>query len=241
MIVAIDAGNTRIKWGVHDGGDWRAAGVVATVDADRLAEAIEDWPAGARVSVCNVAGPDVAATLDTQLAGRGLAPRWLRASAHACGVTNGYEHPEQLGADRWAALIGAWNLFQRGCLVVCAGTATTLDVLDERGHHQGGLILPGYDLMRRSLSAHTAQLPLVDGDYAGIAHNTRDAIVSGCLNAQAGAIERVHRTLPAGTLLVLSGGAATRLAACLAAGPRIVDNLVLEGLLRHARHEAPPT
>ena len=94
------------------------------------------------------------------------------ATPEAAGVRNGYARPAQLGADRWAALVGAWNQERRPCLVVNAGTALTIDVLLEdperpgHGYFAGGCILPGFDLMRGALNRHTAQLPLAEGDFA---------------------------------------------------------------------------
>jgi hypothetical protein len=89
---------------------------------------------------------------------------WAKSQSAQHGVRNLYERPpEQLGADRWAALIGARALLGSTCLVVCAGTATTIDRLDASGLFRGGLILPGYDLMRAALAANTAQLPLAEG------------------------------------------------------------------------------
>jgi type III pantothenate kinase len=237
MIIAIDAGNSRIKWGVFGAGAWQAQGVLATSEAGRLAEVAIDWPPDALIAVCNVAGDAVAQTLRGVLGQRCAQIRWLRSSAAQCGVTNRYERPEQLGVDRWAALIGARALIGDACLVVCAGTATTIDLLDAEGVFQGGVILPGYDLMRQSLAQNTAQLPLAAGHFSEQPRNTMDAIVSGCLLAQAGAIERLYRQLPAGATCLLTGGAAPLLAGQLALPVRRVENLVLQGLLRFA-HEA---
>ena len=58
---------------------------------------------------CVVAGEGVRRRTEEQLELWDLAPRWVVSSAHACGVTNGYEHPTRLGVDRWVALIGAWH------------------------------------------------------------------------------------------------------------------------------------
>ncbi len=233
-VIAVDAGNTRIKWGVHDGRAWLAQGALDTGAAGNLAELAGAWPQDAPIAVCNVAGAAVESALDACFAARRGPLRWLRASAAACGVENRYERPETLGADRWAALIGARGLVAGACLVVSAGTATTVDLLDADGVFQGGAILPGYELMRRALAGNTAQLPLAEGRYAEPPRNTQDAIVSGCLHAQAGAIERLYRQLPAGAPCLLTGGAAPLLADRLDLPLRRVDNLVLEGLRRYA-------
>jgi type III pantothenate kinase len=234
-IVAIDAGNTRIKWGVHDGTAWIERGVLPTADAASLGDVVGQWPAQARVVLCNVAGAAVGETLSSHLAGRHADRVWLHASAGVCGVRNAYARPEQLGADRWAALIGARGRLAAACLVVCAGTATTVDLLDADGEFRGGLILPGFDLMRAALAGNTAQLPLAEGEFRSVPRNTADAIVSGCLHAQAGAVERMFAAIAnePGAVCLLTGGGAARLAPHLNIPLKLADNLILDGLLRY--------
>jgi type III pantothenate kinase len=118
--------------------------------------------------------------------------------------------------------------------VVTAGTATTVDVLRGDGRFVGGVILPGLELMKRSLARDTAGLPLAKGRFAGEPRNTADAIETGCLLAQAGAIERAFATMEPGAACVLAGGSARRIARHLSIPVRLVDNLVLEGLVRIA-------
>ena len=236
MIVAIDAGNSRVKWGLHDGSRWLDSGALATSEVACLAEVAVRWPADSRVVVCNVAGSAVEEQLGALLDKRHGGFSVLRASAEACGVRSRYARPQQLGADRWAALIGARTLHDSACLVVCAGTATTVDQLDANGVFCGGLILPGFDLMRSALAYNTAQLPLADGVFRELPRNTMDAISSGCLHAQLGAIERMFQAIagePAARCL-LTGGAAPRLAEHLKIPFELKDNLILDGLLRFA-------
>lgn len=237
MIVAIDAGNTRIKWGVHDGDRWVDRGALATADALLLREAADEWPDDARVVLCNVAGSAVAQTISGVLSQRQLGVETLHASAAACGVRNAYERATQLGADRWAALIGARGQTVDACLVVCAGTATTVDLLDAGGEFRGGLILPGLDLMRSSLAQNTAQLPMGEGEFRDEPRNTLDAIASGCLLAQVGAIERIYAAIAREprAICLLTGGNAPRLAPHLNIPCRLADNLILDGLLCFAK------
>ena len=236
MNIAIDAGNSRIKWGLHDGTSWAGFGNLPTEDAGRLSGVIAGWPLDAPVVACNVAGPVVEKTIEAALAERGVKLRWVRSGPSACGVRNGYDQPERLGADRWAALIGARGKVQGACLVVCAGTATTVDWLDGEGNFRGGLILPGVNLMLAALANNTAQLPFAEGEYRDEPHNTMDAIVSGCLHAQAGAIERMFAKVSAeeDAICLLTGGAAHRILPCLGIPGRIEKSLVLDGLLRYA-------
>lgn len=236
MIAVIDAGNSRIKWGLHDGAGWVSRGVLATADAAWIAEAADEWPAGTRVILCNVAGAEVGSSLSQALIRLQFDIRIFTATAACCGVVSAYENPAQLGADRWAALLGARTLTTASCLVVCAGTATTIDLLTADGRFAGGVILPGYDLMRAALAGNTAQLPLAEGKFSVTPGNTMDAIVSGCMNAQLGAIERMFAGIAAApdAICLLTGGAATRLAPQLKIPLRVEENLILDGLVRYA-------
>ena len=234
MLLLVDAGNTRIKWALAGddapAGQWRASGAVAHADIDSLAG---DWHAlGATTAlVSNVAGPAVMARLEQAAPGVKLSA--FRSMLFCAGVRNGYRNPAQLGSDRFAAAIGARHLCPgRAVIVATCGTATTVDALDADGVFVGGMILPGLGLMASSLARNTAQLPQVLENAAmpaGFADNTDDAILSGCVSAQAGAIERACALLQADTCL-LSGGAARYIAPALKAPHQLIDNIVLLGL-----------
>jgi type III pantothenate kinase len=158
---------------------------------------------------------------------------WFAASASRAGLANGYRNPSQLGCDRFAAAIGARALAPgRALIVATCGTATTIDAVSADGVFIGGMILPGLALMASSLARNTAQLPQVAPGAAPppqFADNTADAIVAGCLAAQAGAIERAvaaHRA----DACILSGGAAPWVAPSLTVSFQVADNIVLAGL-----------
>ena len=245
IVLAVDCGNTRVKWGWHAGnaGDaasarWLGQGVAAHAD---LASLGDEWTGLAarfgqpdRIAIANVGGAALHDTLRVLLLGLEAEPVWIRSQARQCGVVNAYRDPEQLGCDRWAALIGAWALERRACLVVGAGTATTVDTLSATGEFLGGLILPGFDMMRTALAKGTAGLPLADGEAEEFPKSTSAAIWNGCRAAQAGAVERMWRALPGAAVCLLAGGGAAALAPALNLPVRVVDNLVLEGLLRIA-------
>jgi type III pantothenate kinase len=233
MMLCLDAGNTRLKYGLHDGTAWRVQGAVGYAEFDQLALRLPAAPG--RIIACNVAGPAVAAQIEHFSAQLARPLTWFASGAEYGGVTNGYTQPTQLGADRWAALIGARALQPGAVLVVLAGTATTIDLLDEHGVFRGGLILPGLALMRQALARNTAALPGAGGHFSMLPINTADAIVSGALEATLGAIERMARRLvSADFCCLLSGGAAGELLPCFNLPVRTIDHLVLEGLLRAA-------
>jgi type III pantothenate kinase len=240
MLLCIDCGNTRVKWGLHDGQVWLKQAALALTDLDRLSQEWSQLPLPVRVLACSVAGERTRRVVEAAVGALNLPLTWLVSQPAQCGVTNTYANPAQLGADRWAALIGARSVFRGDCLVVNAGTATTVDVLDNHGIFQGGLILPGIDLMRASLANNTARLPLADGEYRPLPRNTADAIASGALQATAGAIARMYAPLAggAGAVCLVTGGAAAALLPVLDVPWHAVDHLVLEGLLRIAQEDA---
>lgn len=234
-LLAVDSGNTRIKWGLHDGRDWLKQGAVAHSEAALLRQEWQGLSEPARIVVSNVAGEPARAALSGLFSGWQAAPQWISASAFQCGVRNYYADPLQLGSDRWAALIAAWGQQQCGCLVVNAGTAMTVDALSDTGEFLGGIIVPGLDMMQQALAANTAALELGEGAFRDYPDNTADAIVSGAMQALAGAVERMSTSLTA--ILgrtpdcIVSGGAAQLLQPRLNLNARVVDNLVLEGLV----------
>ena len=235
MIVCLDSGNTRIKWGVHDGVRWLAQGAVAQAEIEQLGRLPGDWPRPDKVVLANVAGAEAGRRIREHLAAWLPVFSEVHSRHQCCGLTNFYKKPESLGVDRWCALIGARGLVQGAALVVMAGTATTIDTLDADGHFLGGVILPGFGLMAGSLARGTAALPFADGEYAIHPRCTDDAIVSGVIEAQAGAIERIFARLSdLNPLCLLAGGYAESLAHHLVIPYRIAHNLPLEGLKRVA-------
>jgi type III pantothenate kinase len=232
-LLAVDAGNSRIKWGVHEDGCWIARGAVATVDADRLAA---EW-AGVtpdRIVVSSVAGEEAGARIRIALERFGAQARWVASRPEQHGVTSSYAQPAQLGCDRWVALIAARRLCSGACVVVNAGTTLTADALSAEGIFLGGIIVPGLDLMRAALAGNTAQLALRQGEFSFFPDNTGDAIFSGAVNALAGAVERMLGYMRAAgeydPLVLLSGGNADVVAARLESRFEIIENIVLEGL-----------
>lgn len=237
MLLCIDCGNTRLKWGLHDGRQWRAQGVLMTDEIAQLPLLLASQPHPRRAVACNVASDTAGTAIETAVAQLGLELAWATSHAEQCGVKNGYDDPRQLGPDRWLALVGARHMHRGACLVVNAGTATTVDVLDAQGIFQGGLILPGINLMHAALASETARLPLAQGHFSRLPRNTADAIVSGSLLATTGAVSLMYEHVAAdpAAMCLLSGGAADLLAPLLSMPLSRVDNLVLEGLSCVAR------
>lgn len=237
MILALDAGNTRIKWGLWAGG-FVAQGSIATAEAERLFDALHAHVRPDRLIGSNVAGAQVGGRIERALAPWGGAVHWIVSTAQQCGVRSAYAVPGQLGTDRWAGLIGARARAAGDVLVVNCGTAVTIDALTADGEFLGGLILPGIELMGRALARGTAGLPEERGAFEPFPRSTANAIHSGALQAICGAVERMRsaflqRGAQAG--VIMSGGAAQVVAPLLAPAPILAPNLVLEGLVEIVR------
>jgi len=238
-VLAIDAGNSRIKWGFADDSGWLRRAWINTADAASIGDVLKDLPAPACIVVSNVAGGGVRDAIVGAFAHLNVAPIWVRGREQQCGVRSGYADPAQLGSDRWAGLIAAWHLHGSACVVVNAGTTMTVDALSNEGVFLGGVIVPGLELMRSSLTHGTAQLKLAPGEFCYFPDNTADAIMSGAINALVGAIDRMRaymeETRQGAPLVLLSGGAAALIQPRLNVRSELVDNLVLDGLLEIAR------
>lgn len=253
MILAIDAGNSRVKWGWLEREDAGPPAPPVRWASIATVSLIEFAASGDHVNPFSVTHEDPESIIISNVAGEGAhqllvnwtsifdtEPLWLHGEAERCGVTNRYEHPERLGPDRWAALVAARLLHNGPSLVVNAGTATTVDMLAADGAFLGGSILPGVELMRFVLHEHTGRLPIQEGSYREAPRNTLDAIETGCRHAQAGAVERMYRVFRdmGGTpLCIVAGGAGRTLVDQLAMPRRYVENLVLEGLAHIALSE----
>ena len=264
MLLLIDAGNTRVKWALAGSktgqtpaseaagnlprtwGQWTAYGMAPRDEVAQLAAAWRAHPI-THALVSNVAGPEMRCRLEQVLAQAGsgsIKLEWFASTAQRGGIQNAYRNPAQLGCDRFASAIGAHALFPAQPLIVATcGTATTVDAVTAQGTFLGGMILPGLAVMAQSLAANTAQLPQV-GETVEVntpfADHTDAAIVSGCLAAQAGAIERAAKAHPqaqGAVHCIISGGAGAMIAPHLTVPHAVIDNLVLIGLQAVAQQE----
>lgn len=241
----LDVGNTRLKWGVLADEQIHKTGHIAMqkvrdeglgVLTSRLPRSVDT------VQVSNVAGVTFATRLSGVLGMHcGCEVHFAKPAREACGIRNAYRHPRLLGVDRWVAMIGAWAELESACIVVDAGTAVTIDAIDDGGQHLGGQILPGVRLMLEALAASTSDIPAVGGrlhatsglDMFG--DTTSKAVQHGAWNAVTGAVDRAITTLRSNAYdpaVVLTGGDATRMLKALGTEPLHRPHLVLQGLAR---------
>ncbi len=232
-MLLLDVGNSRCKWARVHAGAWTHQGAFGNTEPDAMQSAFSQLPRPSQILVSNVAGAQMAERLHSIFSGWECPIEFVTPRLKQCGLRNGYHYPERLGSDRWAAMIAAWHQVRGACLVVNLGTATTVDAISAQGEFIGGLILPGFYLMRQSLLGSTAQLAVENGALRDFPLNTEDAIQSGLLGATLGVIERQHALLAkhdANARCIVSGGAAEVIYPALELPHAHIDNLVLHGL-----------
>ncbi len=250
--LALDVGNTRLKWAQYDspasGARLLAQGAVFLENIDKLAEG--DWSAIAapsKILGCIVAGDAIKRRVVEQLELWDVPPHWVISSPHEAGVTNGYDHPARLGADRWVAMIGARHRLLarcgtgicKPCIVVMVGTAVTVEAIDADGKFLGGIILPGHGIMLRALESGTAGLHVPTGEVCDFPTNTSDALTSGGTFAIAGAVQRMvdNVTKHCGQVpvCIMTGGAGWKMAPSMSVEVELVESLIFDGLLEIAQ------
>ena len=243
----VDIGNTRVKWALAE------AGILTTparaAPHSKIDSVFAAWTALASppsaVRLVNVNPAPVAAQV-TQW----VRQHWQRESevvraAHAGGgIEVAYPVPEQLGADRWLAMVAAQA---KGLLPAClidAGSAITVDVVHADGRHEGGLILAGIAAQAAGLQAITPGLPVMDrpelvddpGRIERFATSTPDALAIGSLRGTAAALDgliaQARQAIDAPLTVVITGGDAPTLRALMVEETDHRPDLVLEGLAR---------
>ena len=238
MILLLDIGNTRIKWARLEGGKLghQHAVVHAGEELPPLLARVFEGAAPEKVLASNVAGPLMGAALSEICSERyKFRPEFLIPAPESHGVKNGYMDPARLGADRWAAVIGAFHRYGGPVCVMDAGTAITVDAVDKAGKHLGGLIAPGPQTMRRALAGATASLrDNGEGEFGLFCRETRSAIASGGWHTAAGFLERIHglvrEELGLDTRFILTGGDGSRLNELVPGHFTLAPDLVLQGL-----------
>lgn len=243
-MIAIDIGNSRIKWALFENSAPVQSGalgyshddIVESLDLARIPISAEP------VMVCCVAGQVLEEQLVNWLQNMGSGEVFvLRSVAEKLGLKNAYECPEKLGDDRWVAMLGAYyhparKAHESTCVIDC-GTAVTLDVVGADGLHQGGVIMPGYQLMLNSLAEKTSNLTLAaenDVQIDRLAKNTESAMQTGVLSMLVQAIEnrlQLERSSHAeGLSVFITGGDAEKISRHLGCAMVHEPLLVLMGL-----------
>lgn len=198
----LDIGNTLAKAVIHRFGELTTFDLVETLPTDISA-----------VYFASVASAERVESLKTEFNLGDLKWHQVCSEAKRNQLHNSYAQPQLMGVDRWLAMLGAQQFHQNQALIVVdAGTALTLDVVDSLGMHQGGWILPGLRLQQQAVTSHTAKVFNRDEQRPelGFGQDTASCLQNGALAAVVAAIRYGVSMVPQGKL-VLTGGDAPAL------------------------------
>ena len=172
MLLAIDAGNTNVKFALFDGTDIRTRWRIAT-DARRTADQYAVW----LTQLLELEGyqrSDVTAVVISTVVPRALhnlqalSSKYFDVEAMVAGRSPlewGIEldvvEPQSVGADRACNAIAAHAAYPGDLIMISFGTATTVDHVDSKGAYKGGIIAPGLNLSLDALVMAAAKLPRV--------------------------------------------------------------------------------
>ncbi len=230
----LDVGNSGTKWRLLERGRVAARGVYSSGDEATRTALLECAPTVQQIWVASVAGSHSEGELADMLLGRwGVQPWFARSTARCGAVQNSYAEPERMGVDRWLAMLAAWQRVQGRVCVIDAGSALTIDLLDDKGRHEGGYIIPGPTLMERALLLDTERVRFAEEvDYTlEPGSSTAEAVRHGIALAQAGALAlAMDRAGVAPSRLLFCGGWGQTLLRLLDRGGEYIPELVFEGL-----------
>ena len=217
-LLAIDAGNSRLKFGLFEPGRLSHSNSIWPECHQFLAVAVDDaipWDVlsgwldsstpgtAARQSAISGTNPRAVERLLKGWARQGWPAPFVVRDYTAVPVAVDVDFPEKVGLDRLLSAVAANALrpADRAAIVVDSGTATTVNYVSAQGTFCGGAILPGLEMSAKALNHYTALLPLLPVHELGgdepIApgRNTREAIRNGLLWGQVGAIRELVRQL----------------------------------------------
>lgn len=246
FLLCIDVGNTQTVLGVFQGGDitsrWR---IHSDRDktADEYIHLIRDLLRSDRVdegtlkgiSISCVVPPARQALIDMSRTAFGIEPLVVGPGIRT-GMPILYDNPKEVGADRIANAVAAFELFRKGLIIIDFGTAITFDVVSECGEYIGGVIFPGIQISLDALFLKAAKLPRVELERpeSVIGRDTIGSIQSGIVHGYAGLVDSLVKKISneggKGRYVVATGGLAQVIAGESKTINKILPDLTLEGL-----------
>ncbi len=190
MLLAVDVGNSNIKFALLDGRTIVARWKIDS-DENRTGDAYARWLMPLMIEhkavsaiIISTVVPNILEHL--QNLGRNhfnLEPIIARNDSVNWGIAINVDNPVSVGSDRLVNAIGAHQEHEGDLIVVSLGTATTIDHIGDDGSYNGGIIAPGMALSRDALAAAAAQLPHIaikrPLHKKVIGKNTQDQILIG--------------------------------------------------------------
>jgi type III pantothenate kinase len=240
MILLLDIGNSSVNWALQEQDEFTSVGAFSykknnfKQDLDTNLSPVKK---PSNVLVSNVAGDDVLNLLNDWVKTQWQQECWQpHVSSSFKELKNSYSDVEQMGLDRWLAMIASWEKYQTALCLVGCGTALTIDLIDSGGNHLGGYIVPGIELMQKALVSNTEQINIVVNNQASLdyANDTVSAVNNGAFMATVAMIDRVTDNFfnesKSEAKCIISGGMAELIKPLLNRPFQYEANLVLSGL-----------
>jgi type III pantothenate kinase len=246
MLLVIDVGNTNTVLGVYEAKNLRAQWRLSTdrrQTADEYGilirnlftlEGIQPSQIDA-VMVASVV-PPLNSVLEEMAAKYFHLDATFLGPGTRTGMAIHYDNPQEVGADRIADAVAAFEKYGGPCVVVDFGTAITFDAISEKGEYLGGIIAPGLGISSEALFQQAARLPRVEirEPERVIGTNTVGSMQAGLFYGAVGLVDgildRLHAVLGEKTKMVATGGQAALIAAASKYKLPVDPSLTLEGL-----------
>ena len=234
-VLELDAGNTRLKWRLRQQDSIIVRGELANNQCwdSQLPRMFDPLGAFDQAFVSVVSGSERHGFLASLLKdGFGVELKVAKTRATHQGLTIAYQTPEALGVDRWLAMLAAHHSHPDDLkIIIDSGTALTIDIVDNKGMHSGGFIVPGIELMKRSLQINTANLMATEDNASSVdpGKATLECINHGVLAMTAAMINSQLTALP-GSVVYLTGGGSPVLQPHIKAECIYRPELVMDGL-----------
>lgn len=250
----VDAGNSRLKWALLKTSELSPVSYEPYVVSSRLDVIFRVLVSikVKRLLIVHVLGEEFELSLQDYCQANHIQLHIIKSQGSAYGITNAYDDAKQLGADRFVALVAVHqqnmlrsevvdsamnsaNIHAVNSIVISCGTAVTIDALNDRGEHLGGLILPGLQLWKEVLIKGATLLESSDSHQVDIfAKNTKQGIAGGSLYGLAGAIDHIgdemSQQFTKPVERIISGGCAEALLPYFNNNYKYKANLVMQGL-----------
>jgi len=247
MLFVIDVGNTNTVLGIYEGDrllkDWRIRTEPNTTEDEFCALATNLFTGGGfstrqiEKTVISCVVPPMATILDA-FCRKYLStpPIWISAQT-VKSMPIRYDNPGEVGADRIVNAVAAFDKYRTGLIVIDFGTATTFDVVSEKGEYLGGAISPGIMIASEALYRHASKLPRVEifkPPRHVIGKNTGESIQSGVIFGYAGMVDgivgRIRNEVAGDLKVVATGGLASLMQDVSETIETVEPTLTLEGL-----------
>lgn len=235
MLLAVDIGNSSIKFGVYDGETLVSKFSIPTSEDLRSAIGSSLDHLISSAIVCSVV-PEIDATLETYLKSNFDVDTVFVTNDFPFCLKIKYEPLTAAGTDRIVNSFAAAEKYGVPCIVCSFGTATTIDVVNQDRELLGGLIAPGMATMAKALNLNTAKLPDVEikAPDSMIGFTTQTSIQSGIFYSQVGLIEsaisRIRNEIGRNAKIVATGGFASMVVKGTDIIEIVDEDLLLDGL-----------